>query len=142
MINKKKLYRVARRVKDLIELDLMTRLDSRFFIFVDPKEHRIKDAEYAKGLIYDNNIIVIINNITKDENLYEGFIKTVAHELRHAWQDEQRRVNGKILKKYFNIVKRKYPELRSLKTESRMEADAFQYEDYFFKKYSSKIRKF
>jgi len=140
-INRKKLYRIARKIKYLVELDLGTHLPVTFFL-IDQKTMKSNFGEGTKGYCDSNNIAICVENIVLNERLYNGFIKTVAHELRHSWQDDRERVFSKISKKYMKKAREYYSHLKGFKTLIRMEADALQYEDYFYKNFSYKIRKF
>jgi hypothetical protein len=140
-INKKKLYRVANKIKELVEIDLEEHLEVRFHI-IDKKTMKKHFGDGAKGYFDGPDVAICVENIINGERLFHGFIKTVAHELRHAWQDDREKIFSKIRKKYINKAKAMYPGLRSFKSLIRREADAIQYEEYFFKNYSKNFRKF
>jgi predicted SprT family Zn-dependent metalloprotease len=141
-MKKQKLQAVARRIKILAEGELDLILDVRIYI-IDKKKMDKMDIRGTQGLYNGlNSIYICPDNIKEEELLFNGFIKTVAHELRHYWQYETGKTYRKIYKKYMNQAKRNYGLFTDDKRTIREEADAYQFENKFFKKYSRRFRRF
>jgi hypothetical protein len=141
-MKKQKLQAVARKIKKIAEWELGIVFDVRIYI-IDKKKMGKMDFEGTHGLYNGlNSIYVCPDNIKQEDTLFRGFIKTVAHELRHYWQYETGRVYKKIYKKHMNRAKRNYGEFTDDKRTIIEEADAYQFESNFFKKYSRRFRRF
>jgi hypothetical protein len=141
-MNKLRLQRLARKIKIFAEGEMGIILDVRIYIITKEKMKEL-DFNHTKGLYNGlNSIYVCPENIVNTEKLFNGFIKTVAHELRHYWQYETGKTSKKIYQKYLNKAERYYGDISENKKYIREEADAYQFESRFFRKYSRRFRRF